>query len=142
MPPLHQKFLMRALFAQPPFVEDQDPVGILDGAQTMCDHDRGAPGQQAVQGFADHHLGSRIHAGGGFVQNQKARIVRQGAGETHELPLAHRKSRAALADGGIESLRQGIDEWAEADLAQRGVDGGASDAFRAQPHIRFERARE
>jgi len=51
-----------------------------------------APGQQAVQGFANEQLRLRIDARGCFVQNQEARIVRQRARKIDELALPDRKS--------------------------------------------------
>ena len=65
-----QKLLMRALFAQAPFVEDEDAVGVLNGAQAVGDHHGRAAGQQPVERFADQQLGLGIDAGGGFVEDQ------------------------------------------------------------------------
>ena len=36
----------------------------------------GAPAEQTVEGIADLQLGLRVDAGGGLVEDQKARIVR------------------------------------------------------------------
>ena len=66
---------MGALFAQAAFVEDEDAVGVLDGAQAMGDDQGGAAAEQAVEGFADLEFGFGVHAGGGFVEDQEAWIV-------------------------------------------------------------------
>ena len=57
-------------------MEDEDAVGMLDGAQPVSDDDRGAAFDQAVERFANHHFGLGVDAGSGFVENQELRIVR------------------------------------------------------------------
>ena len=37
---LGEQFLMGALFAEASFVEDEDSVGVLNGAEAMCDDER------------------------------------------------------------------------------------------------------
>src|ERR1700752_2669548 len=98
--PLGEQLLVRALFAEPALVEDEDAVGMLNGAEAMRDHQRGAATEQAVKGVADLQLGLGVDAGGGFVQDQKARIVCQRASKIDELPLTDRERRAALVDAG------------------------------------------
>ena len=49
---------------------------------------------------------------------------------------------AALADHRVEALWQRIEERAQADFAQRSLDGCAVHAFGAQPDVGFERAGE
>jgi hypothetical protein len=45
---LREKLLVSALFAQPAFVEDQNTIGVLDGAEAMRNYQSGATGQQLV----------------------------------------------------------------------------------------------
>src|SRR5580693_2739589 len=79
-----KQFLVRTLFAQAAFVEDQNAVGVLDRAQAMRNHHGGAAGKQTVERFADHQLRFRVDAGSGFVEDQELRIMRQRARETHQ----------------------------------------------------------
>src|SRR5215472_10748860 len=72
---LSEKFLVCALFTQPAFVEYEDAVCVLDGAQAVRDDKRSTAGEQAAQGFANLQLGFRIHARRGFVKNQETRVV-------------------------------------------------------------------
>src|SRR6516165_12644310 len=109
-------------------MEDEDAVGVLNGAEAVGDNERGAAGEQAVERFADHQFGFRIDAGGGFVEDQIARIVRQGASEADELALADGKSRASLVDLRGDSLRKLRDVLAETDLIDRMLDLLAGDA--------------
>ena len=100
---LRQQFLVRALFAEASLVEHQDAVGVLNSAQAMGDDQRGASQEQAVERVADEHFGLGVHARSGFVENEEARIVRQGAREADELSLADGKGCAALGDGGLDA---------------------------------------
>src|SRR5882762_2394700 len=139
---LGEKLLARALFAQAPFVEDEDAVGVLDGAQAMGDDQSGAPGEQAAESFANEKFRFRVHAGGGFVKDEETRIVGQGAGEIDELALADRKSGAALVDVAGHAFGQGANELAEADFFNGVFDGIAVDAGCAEADIRFDGAGE
>src|SRR5690242_4596865 len=114
---LAQQLLMRALLAQASLMEDENSVGMLDGAETMSNNDGRASRQQPVQSVADHQLGARVDAGSGFVENQETRIMCQRPGETHQLPLPHGKGRAALAYHRVQALRERSQEWTEADFA-------------------------
>ncbi len=71
---------------------------------------RGAALQQFVEGFLDQALGASVHAGGGFVQDQDARIGQRGAGDGQQLPLSLRKTGAAFAQDGLIFLGQALDE--------------------------------
>src|SRR5215470_8732690 len=95
---LGEKLLMRALFAQAAFVKDEDAIRVLNGAEAVGNHEGGASGKQAAQGFADLQFSFSIHARSGFIENQKSRIVGQGAGEIDELALANGKRRAPLVN--------------------------------------------
>ena len=44
---------MRALFAQPSFVEYQDSISVLDRAQAVGDDQSSASGQQTIERFAN-----------------------------------------------------------------------------------------
>src|ERR1700736_368933 len=71
-----EEFLVRALFAKAALVEDEDAVGVLNGAESVRDHESGAAAEEAVEGVANLQLGLRVHAGGGFVEDEEAWIVR------------------------------------------------------------------
>ena len=123
-------------------MEHQDAVGVLNSAQAMGDDQRGASQEQAVERVADEHFGLGVHARSGFVENEEARIVRQGAREADELSLADGKGCAALGDGGLDAGGKRADEGAEADFLESALDVGAVNPFRAETHVRFQRAGE
>ena len=133
---------MGALFAEAAFVEDQDAVGVLNGAEAMSDDQRGAAGEKAIERVADEQLGFGVDAGSGFVEDQEARIVREGASEIDELALADGERGAAFVDGGVDAFGKRADEIAEADFVDGVFDGGAIDAGGAEADIGFDGAGE
>ena len=58
----------------------------------------------------DQALGARVHAGGGFVQDQDARVGQRGAGDREQLALSLAQAGAAFAQHGLVLLRQALDE--------------------------------
>src|SRR5580765_5198012 len=138
--PLCQKFLVRALFAQAAFVEYQNAIGVLNGAEAVSDYQCGAAGQQFVQRFADQELGLGVHAGSGFIQNKETRIVCQRAREINQLALSHGQRRSAFVDRSCNSFRQRMDKVGEADFFNRAFDIFAGNTRCAQTNVRFDGA--
>lgn len=93
---LREQFLVRALFTQTALVKDQNTIRVLDRAQAVGDHESGATRQQPSQSFANLQFRFRIDARCGFIEDQELRIVREGPGETDQLPLTDRESGPAL----------------------------------------------
>src|SRR5712671_3786028 len=139
---LSEKLLMRALLAQAAFVEYEDAVRVLNGAEAVRDDQRRAPGEQTIQSFANEQLGLGVHARSGFVQNQETRIVCQGTGKIDELPLADGKRGAALVYVAGDAFRQGADKLPKPDFVNGALDGDAVDAGRAEADVRFDGAGE
>src|SRR2546426_1346466 len=139
---LREKLLMSAPFAQAPFVKDEDAIGVLNGAEAVRNDERSASGEQAVQRLADLQLGFGIHAGGGFVENQEAWIVRQGARKINELALTDGEGGAALIDTCGDAVGEGANEFAEANFVESAFDGEVVDARRAETDVGFNRSGE
>ncbi len=137
-----EQLLVRALLAQFAFVENENAVGVLDGAEPVRDDQGGAAFEQAVERLADQDFGLGVHARCRFVENQEPRIVRERPREADQLALPHGKSRAAFADVCFDAFRQGIQQGAEPHFAQRGFDARAADVFIAQADVRFQSAGE
>src|SRR5437899_5243830 len=137
---LSEKLLMRALLAQAAFMEYEDAIRVLNRAKAVGDYQCGAAGEQTIQSFANEQLGLGVHARSGFVQNQEARIVCQSAGKIDELALPDRKRGAALVYVAGDAFRQGADKLAKPDFVDGALDGGAVDAGRAEPDVRFDGA--
>src|SRR6516162_314557 len=139
---LREKLLMCAVLAQPALVKDEDAIGVLNGAQAMGNHEGGASGKQAAQGFADLQFGFGVHARGGLIENREARIVGQGAGEVDELALADGKRGAALVDAGGGAIRKRTNEFAQANFLERALDRCVLDVLSAQADVGLNRSGE
>src|SRR6267142_2212856 len=124
---LGEEFLVRALLAEAALVEDENTVGMLNGAEPMRDDQRGAAAEQAIEGIADLQLGLCVHARSSFVKDEEARIVRQGAREIDELALSDRERGAAFVDAGADAFRERFDEIRKPDFADRLLNGRAID---------------
>ena len=83
-----QKILVRALFDDLTIVDDQHLVGIADGAQPMGDHKAGPSFHQPQKGRLDPDLGAAVDAAGRLIQDQDARIGKDGPGDGQKLALA------------------------------------------------------
>ena len=86
------------------------------------------PRRSCAQRVLDLRLALAVEARGGFVQDQDARVGKDGAGDRHALPLAAREAHAALADDGVVLLGEALDELVAVgdacrflDLVHRGV---------------------
>ena len=98
---------MRAVLAELAFVHDEDGVRALHGGEAVRDDDRGAAGNHAVERGADADLGLGVDGGSGFVEDEDARSMGEGAGEVDELLLAGGEAGAALAQRFVEAVRAG-----------------------------------
>ena len=67
---------------------------------------RGAALQEVREGPLDGVLGLRIERRGGFVQDEDARVAEDLARDRDPLALPRRQLHAALADAGLEALRE------------------------------------
>ena len=81
-------------------------------------------------------LGFGVEAGGGFVEDQDARVGQDGAGDGDALALAAGELDAALADDGVVLLFEVLGELVDAgdaagfeDLLFGGVGAGEGDVF-------------
>src|SRR5260221_1248107 len=115
---------------------------MLNGAEAMRDDKRGAAAEEAVEGIADLQLGFGVHAGGGFIKDEEARIVREGAGEIDELALADGERGAALVDAGADAFGERFDEIGETDFADGIFHSGAVDVRTAEADVGFDGAGE
>src|SRR5678815_5642157 len=82
-----EQFLMCPRLAQLALVQDEDPVHVLNGRETMGDRNRGTAAHHDLQGVADEQLSIGVHARRGLVQDEDFRIERQRACEREQLLL-------------------------------------------------------
>src|SRR5439155_21352360 len=92
-----------ALLDDPAMLEHDDAARVANGRQAVRDDDRRAPGEQAAQALLDAALGVQVDVRRRLVEHEDPGIGDQRARESHELALAGRQLRGALADLGVES---------------------------------------
>ena len=79
---------MGSLFHLLPPVDDDDPVGVLDGGETMRHDDGGAAGHEPLQPILDEPLTGCVDTGGRLVEDENFRVEGDGPGKGDELPFA------------------------------------------------------
>ena len=102
-----QELLVGSALPDPPMVEDDDPVHVLDGRQPVGDHQRRAAGHHRLQRRLQPGLGVGVDAGGRLVEDQERSVTVEGSGEREQLALAGAEVRAAFVDTGIEAVVEG-----------------------------------
>jgi hypothetical protein len=101
-----QQLLMISLFDNLAVVDDDYLVRITDGAQAVSNDEAGAAFHQAQQSLLDAHLGARVHAAGGFIQDQDGRIGQDGARDGEHLALSLAQVAGALGEHCLAAMRQ------------------------------------
>jgi 1,2-diacylglycerol 3-alpha-glucosyltransferase len=105
-----QEFAVRALLNDLAITNDDDPVRIADGGQAVGDDKTGASLHQAQQRLLDPGFGARVHAGGGFIEDEDAWVSKHGAGDREQLALSLAEVAGAFGEPGLISLRHLLDE--------------------------------
>ncbi len=96
-------------------------VGHVQQRRPVRDEDHGAPRREALHCFEHLLLGLSVEVGGRLVEQQQRRVAQERAGQRDALALAGRQPGAALAEDGVQAVRQ-----AGHDIAQAG--GGTAAA--------------
>jgi hypothetical protein len=86
--------------------EHHHAVAAADRGEPVGDDDADPVAQQPVGGPLHVPLGHRIHPGGGLVQNDHLRVTDQDPGERHQLLLAGGEHVPAVAEPGVQAVRQ------------------------------------
>ena len=102
---------MRAGLGHLPARQHHDTIGVLHGAEPVCDHERGAVLHQLAHRILYVALGLGVERRGGFVEHQDRRVLVERACDGDALALAAGKTDALGADVGVEPRRQALDEF-------------------------------
>ena len=103
-------------------VEDhQDLRRLAHRREAVRDDDRGASGERGLERLLDRDLRLRVEMGGRLVEDDDLGRLQQQARDGDALLLAAREAVAAVADDGVEAVRQRLDERQDLRRAQ-GVD--------------------
>src|SRR6185369_384524 len=91
-------------------VNDDDQVGVADGAEAMGDDEAGAPTHEGAEGLLDEVLALGVEVAGCLIENQNARVGKKSAGDGDALLLAAGKADSALPDKGVVAAFELLDE--------------------------------
>lgn len=89
---------MVALLEDLPVLQDDDVIGVLDGGETVRDHEHRADALNLLQGVLDDKFGLGIDIGGGLIKDENLRFMQDGAGKGKELALAGGEILAPFQD--------------------------------------------
>lgn len=93
-----EEFVMGAAFDDFAMAENEDEIGVSDGAEAMGYDEAGAAGHEALESLLDETFGGGVHAGGGFVEDEDRTVAKESAGDADALFFADAEFDAAFAD--------------------------------------------
>lgn len=96
---------MAALLRNPPVLDDEDAVRILNRAEPVGDDEAGAALHQRFHGLLDMHFRARVDAAGGFIQDQDGRISEDRPCDGQQLALAMAQASAFGAKHRVIAMR-------------------------------------
>src|SRR5688572_1801804 len=134
-PALAHELGVRALRDDRAALEHHDAVGGLHGGEAVRNGERGAPFLQGVEALLHQALGRGVERAGGFIEEQDRPVGEQRARDRQALLLPAGERDAALAERGIEALRQALDELERASLLAGGRDRVAACVGPAVAHV-------
>ncbi len=103
-----QQGVVGAPLHDPAGVDDEDLIGVADRREAMRDHERGATGERGAQRVLHRELGFGVEVGGGLVEDDDVGGLEEEAGDGEALLLASRESVAAIADEGVDAIREAL----------------------------------
>lgn len=86
-------------FAAP--LDEDDPVGVLNGGEAVGDEDLGRFALQIANGLLDPVFGDGVERGGGFIEDQDGGFFDKSAGDGEALLLASGESFAHFGEKGV-----------------------------------------
>lgn len=136
------EFFVCTLFHHAPFVEDDDVVGVNDGAQAVGYDEDGLAAVEGTEIFHNDALVVGIEAVGGFVEENELRVFVDGAGDEDPLSLSGTHTAALHADFRVVAERQRFHKFLHVgDLCGTAQAVGV-DALRADGDVLRNRVRE
>ena len=105
-----QQFLVGPDPGHMPFVEHDDLVCVLDGADTLGNDQNCGVFCLFCEGFAERRIRFEVQCGKAVIKNIQFRFFHQRPCDGQPLFLAARKIGPALGHKGVDPIRQGPDE--------------------------------
>lgn len=93
---------------RPAILQDNDLVGVGDGAHPLGDDEHGAARHLLAQGPAQGRVGLKVQGGEAVVENVQVSPLGQGPGDGQPLLLAPGEVPAPLLHPGLESPGQAV----------------------------------
>ena len=81
---------MGAAFDDSAVLQDHDDIRVLNGRQTVSDHENRPSLHDGIHALLDEFLGSAVNRGSGFVQNENGGVRASRPGDGYQLTLALR----------------------------------------------------
>lgn len=85
---LPKQFLMRAHFNDSPSIQDDDSVRVLNGRESMGNHQGGSILHQIAQGELYDPFRLGVECRRRFIEDQEGRVTENGSSDRQTLPLA------------------------------------------------------
>ena len=114
---------MVSLLDETAALEHDDEICVANRAQTVCDNERGAAFEEAVDVAFDDRLGLRVESARRLVEEQHRRLAVEGTGDRQALRLTSRQGQAAVTDRGVVSKGEPLNELGQVGDLCRPVDG-------------------
>src|SRR5207237_1274910 len=105
-----QELVVAALLRGPAVLEDDDLVGVADGAQAVGDGDHGAPLHDALERLDDDRLRLGVERRSRLVEDEDGRVANDCAGDSDALPLSAGQGQASFAHLGVVAVGHPRDE--------------------------------
>src|ERR1700682_5953409 len=105
-----EQFVVGALLRDAAIFQDDDLVGIADGAQAVSNGADGAPLHEAFECLHHQPLRLGIERRGGLVEDEDGRVADDRARDADALPLATGERLASFAQQGVVTLGHPDDE--------------------------------
>src|SRR6266478_8543133 len=105
-----QQFVVGALLRDTAILQDDDLVGIADGAQAVSNGDHGAPLHEAFECLHQQPLRLGIERRSGLVEDEDGRVADDRARDADALPLAAGERLASFAQQSVVTLGHPDDE--------------------------------
>src|SRR6266852_5189274 len=109
-PSLLQQLFVGPSFNDAAFFEHDNPVRPANRRESMSDDESGATCGKPLQGFHQTLFGFGIQRAGRLIQYEDRRIFQERARDGDSLALPPGERRATLADHGLITLRETLDE--------------------------------
>ncbi len=120
-----EEFVVAALLDDSALLEDDDLVGVADGAEAVGDDEAGSSAPQFGEGGLDEGFTFCVEVAGGFVEDEDPGIGEESTSDGEPLALSAAEPDASFSDDGVVALFECGDEGIGVGGACGGEDLGA-----------------